>query len=63
MPVVVGVFLSAGVTAVLVQSLLRRMVISNVGVFHRESEPLRFWVSIILLALGYSLVVVGILKA
>lgn len=62
-PVVGGAFISAGVTAILVQSLLRRMVISNVGVFLRESEPIRFWFSNLLLVLGYCVVILGILKA
>jgi hypothetical protein len=62
-PVFGGGFMSLGVTAILVQSLMRRMVISNVGVFLRESEPVRFWLSNILLAFLYCFVVVGILRA
>ncbi len=61
-PVFGGAFLSLGVTAILVQSLLRRMVISNAGVFLRESEPVRFWLSNLLMALGYCFVVIGILR-
>jgi len=61
-PVFGGAFVSLGFTAILVQSLLRRMVISNTGVFLRESEPARFWLSILLIALGYCFVIVGILK-
>jgi hypothetical protein len=63
MLIVGGVFLSAGVTAILVQSLLRGRVNSNTGVFLRESEPLRFWINIILLVFGYGIVVIGILRA
>lgn len=63
MPVVLGFFLSAGFTAGLVQSMLRRMAITNKGIYLRESEPCRYWFTIILTALAISLIIVATLKS
>ena len=62
-PVFGGALISLVVTVILVQSLLTRMVVSNLGVFLRESEPVRFWLLNLLLASGYCFVVAGILRA
>ncbi len=39
------------------------MVISNLGVYLREWEPIRFWLTNLLLMGGYCFVIFAILKA
>jgi hypothetical protein len=62
MPVTLGFFLSAGFTAVLVQSLLRRRAITNKGIYQQESEPFRYWLANILTVLAIGLIIVAILR-
>ena len=61
-PVIGGAVFSAGIATILVQALLTQMVVTNRGVFLRQSEPIRFWVFNLVLFLGYCAVMVGILK-
>jgi len=61
-PILVGLTLTVGISVVIVQSLLRGRAITNRGVFLRCSEPVRFWSSIIVLAVMYCLAVVGVVK-
>jgi hypothetical protein len=63
MPVFVGAILSAGATAILVQSLLRSMTITNTGVYLQKSEPFRYWLTNILTALAIGLIIVATLKS
>ncbi len=61
-PVVGGALFSAGATVIFLQFIITGMVVSNLGVFLRESEPIRFWFSIFLVILVYCTLMIWILK-
>jgi len=61
-PVVGGLVIAVCICVLGVQSLVRGRIISNTGVFLRYSEPVRFWLSILLLLALYGLAIIGILK-
>ena len=62
-PIIGGTFVALGIAALLVHSFLRRGVISNFGVFLRDSDPIRYWLSIVVLLFFYVFAILGILKA
>ena len=62
-PIIGGAFVALGIAALLVHSFLRRGVISNMGVFLRDSDPIPYWLSIVILLLFYVIAILGILKA
>lgn len=62
-PIIGGAFLALGITALLVHSFLRRGIISNMGVFLRDSDPIPYWLSIVFLLLFYVFSILVILKA
>jgi hypothetical protein len=52
----IGVAISAGCGYLLWQALVTGYVSSNHGSFFRAAQPFRYWVSVAVLALGYTLV-------
>jgi hypothetical protein len=62
-PIVGGGFVGFGIAALLVHSFLRRGIISNLGVFLRDSDPIPYWLSIVFLLGFYVFAILGILKA
>lgn len=62
-PAIIGALISAGFTIVLTQSVLAGRVSSNQGTWFRETEPVRYWISMIVLGLIYGLCIVAILQA
>lgn len=62
-PVIGGVLLAFAFCVLGVQCLARGRVITNRGIFLRSSEPVGFWLSLVVVALVYGVAILAILKA
>lgn len=62
-PALIGALVSAGLTLVITQSALTQCVSSNHGTWFRETEPVRYWISMTVLGLVYGFIIFAILKA